>query len=90
MFRHTSTFTSTLLPLEETACFSLFRLPKEAVALSVFANTNLKDCGLRGDILESFCSVPGGEGGEGESCVIRDVKMEKGGYSWNTESDISH
>jgi len=80
-------FSVTLLPLEDTACFSMFKLPKEAVALSVFANTNLKDCGLRGDILENFCAAPVED--EDEGCVLRDVKMEKGGYSWNTESEIT-
>ena len=58
------------------------------MALSVFANTNLRDCGLRGDILERFCSAASDNVDEG--CVIRDVKMEKGGYIWNTESEINN
>jgi len=87
-----SGFSVTLLPLEDTACFSMFQLPREAVALSVFANTNLKDCGLRGDILENFCALPEDKDKDEEEdkgIVLRDVQMKKGGYTWNTQSEIT-
>ena len=73
---------------EETASFSLAR-PSSAAqpAPPAFATASLEDCGLDPEMLKVFCAPAGEEGGDQ---VIRDIAYRDGGYTINTQSNISN
>jgi len=81
----TSTFTTTINTLEETAALSLYYPKESELAPSAFATASLDDCGLDPEVLQTFCARS--KQGEGDH-VVRDLLFNRGAYTVNSQSKI--